>query len=142
MHNITLIETFYKKYANHLSDCIPEGIINVDINVLHQLELLEYYNSETKDPSLTRYFHVIETDEKITLINDQFIVWIVPDRLDNVPVTYTLIALNKEEAPQIEMAFSASGVYNTSRLVLRVLEKYLMDIQENEEMIHKIKSSN
>lgn len=138
-NNIEVIESYYNKYINDLSGSIPEGILDIDIEVLHRMELLEYYKNDQRDTSLTRYFHVIETEEKITLINDDFIVWIVPDRVDNIAITYTLIALNKDNVPKLEMAFSAAGVYNTSRLVLRVLEKYLMDIQENEDTMNKIK---
>ena len=53
----------------------------------------------------------------------------------------TLIALNHEEQPQLEIAFSTSGVYNSSRLVLRVLEKYLQEIQETEDTLKSLKNT-
>ncbi len=138
-NHLALIEGYYNKYISDLSEWIPEGILDVDIEVLHRMELLEYYKVDKKDSTLTRYFHVVETEEKITLINEQFIVWIIPDRVGEVAITYALIALNQDNVPKLEMGFSAAGIYNTSRLVLRVLEKYLMEIQENEETLNKIK---
>jgi len=52
--------------------------------------------------------------------------------------TYALIALNHGETePQLEAAFIASGVYNSSALVSKVLEKFLLDIQENERTLDK-----
>lgn len=132
------MDEYYNKYIQDLSDWIPEGIIDVNIDLLQRMDLLGYYKDEKRDPSLTRYFHVIETEEKITLVNDDFVVWIVPDRVGEQAVTYALIALNKDNVPKLEMAFSASGVYNTSRLVLRVLEKLLLEIQENEETMTRI----
>jgi hypothetical protein len=35
----------------------------------------------------------------------------------------------------LELCFITSGVYNTSRLVLRVLEKFLVEIEENEKLL-------
>jgi len=137
MHNLEYLETCYKKYINNISDCLPEDIIQVDLKLLHQLDLLRYHDPSYNDPSLTRYFHVIETDEKITLVNEDFIVWIVPEKINGNPMTYTLIALNTPDEPDLRMCFVTSGVYNTSRLVLRLLEKYLLEIQENENLIRK-----
>jgi len=143
MDNISLLEECYKKYSQNLGAWLPDGITEVNLELLHELDLLKYYNSESHDPALTRYFHVIETEDKITLINEEFIVWIVPDNINEMPKTYTLIALNSETSvPKLEMAFVTTGVYNTSRLVLRVLEKYLKDIQEYEEIISSIKPKN
>jgi hypothetical protein len=121
-----------------MANWLPEDIITVDLNLLQKLNLLDYNDPKSEDPSLTRYFHVVESEEKITLINEDFIVWIVPEKLEDVAVTYTLIALNREGSPELELAFVNSGVYNTSKLVLRVLEKLLHETQENEEMIKKM----
>ena len=113
---------------------MPEGIIDVDLDLLHKMGLLHYHDSVKRDARLTRYFHVLESTDKITLINDLFVVWIVPDKIGHAAVTYTLIALNPDQ-PHLELAYSTSGVYNSSKLVLRILEKYLEEIQENEDFI-------
>ncbi len=105
---------------------------------MQKLDLLSYHLPGSYDTSLTRYFHVIETEEKITLINEQYIVWIVPGKIDNVSITYTMIALNLPTEAKLELVFSTSGVYNTSKLVLRVLEKYLSEIQENEDFMSRL----
>ncbi|CRX37830.1 hypothetical protein [Estrella lausannensis] len=138
MDDIQAIEECFKKIANNLTDWIPEGIAEVDIDLLQRLNLLNV-NNEEEDDELTRYFHVIESQEKITLVNEQFVVWIVPDLVDGVPITYTIIALNKEAFPHPEVAFATSGVYNTSRLVLKVLERYLHEILENEDVLTDLK---
>lgn len=134
MDDIQAIERCFKKIADNLTDWIPEGIVEVDIELLQKLDLLNI-NAEMENDELTRYFHVIESHEKITLVNDQFVVWIVPDLIEGIPITYTIIALNKGTFPHPEVAFATSGVYNTSRLVLKVLEKYLHDILENEDIL-------
>jgi hypothetical protein len=133
------LESCYKKYINNITDWIPEGIQEIDLRLLQKFDLLDYHDRDYKNPNLNRYFQVLETSEKITLVNDQFIVWIVPEKVDETPITYALIALNDGGYPHLEIAFSASGVYNTSHLVLRVLEKFLMEIQETEDLISKYK---
>jgi hypothetical protein len=136
MDDLTQLDEYYKKYISNIGEWMPEGMIPVDLQLLHHFDLLSYHRRDSKDPALTRYFHVVETPEKITLINDQFVVWIVPDKVDNRPVTFTLIALNPEQ-PRLELAFTTSGIYNSSKLVLRVLEKYLQEISETEELLNK-----
>lgn len=137
MDNLTEIDEAFKRFLSNLDEYLPEGLVQVDINLLKELELLSFYKE--KDLSFTRYFQVVETDEKITLINEQFIVWIVSEKIDMVSSTYVFIALNKPE-PHLEIAFSVAGVYNTSRLVLRLLEKYLEEIDDVEESLSQLKS--
>jgi hypothetical protein len=139
MHNINALEETYKKFTQHLSDYLPEGLFQVDIDLLQRLNLLSITNKKD-NPSLTQYFHVVESVEKITLVNEQFIVWIVPENHNGSTCTYVLIALNNEEEAHLETGFVTSGVYNTSRLVLRILEKMLFDIQENEDLLHKFET--
>jgi len=85
------------------------------------------------DPEdLTQYFHVIESQEKVTLFNEQFLVWIVPKTEQDVPVTYVLIAINAQNKTSLEVVFTTSGVYNTPKYVLKVLQFYLLDMLETE----------
>lgn len=141
MHNISLIEDCYRKFIKSINYWIPDGVNFVNLDLLHHYDLLHFLPSYRGGESeLTRYFQIIESPEKITLINDEFVIWIIPDRLDNMPITYTLIALNHvDREPELEMAFVSSGVYNTSKLVLKVLEKFLIEIQENEHVISTLR---
>jgi hypothetical protein len=142
MENINQIEECYRNYIQNMHSLVPDGVVDINLKFLHSYNLLHYYQkNKQQDSSLTRYFHVIETLEKITLVNDQFIVWIVPEKINHVPITYTLIALNFEKCPQLEIVFVASGCYNSSRLILRVLEAFLHEIQETEEMLAKLKKT-
>lgn len=137
MNNRTHLEAFYKRYIHNLSEWLPDGVIDINLEILHKLHLLNFHKG-LDDSALTRYFQVLESEEKLTLINDDFIVWIVPEKNKKNSVTYTLIALNKEDDIRLELAFATRGVYNHSHLVLRLLEKYLMDIQNTEEQIEKL----
>jgi len=140
MDDLDKIEAYFKNYSQDLPRSNPEGIIDIDLTVLRELGLLGYHIPSNYDTSLTRYFHVIETKEKITLVNEQFVVWIIPEKMGEISITYVMIALNRGEILKLELIFSASGVYNNSKLVLRVLEKYLAEIQENEEFMKSLKS--
>lgn len=139
MRNLAVLEACYKKFTQDMPSWLPEDIVEVNLDLLQKLDLLHYHDPAHNDPSLTRYFHVIESDDKITLINDDFVVWIVPEKMHGVALTYTLIALNTLKEPELQMCFVTSGVYNNSRLVLRVLEKYLFEIEENEAMLRSLK---
>lgn len=142
MHNLTLIEECYRKYISNLAKWTPEGIIDVNLKLLHNHDLIDFLEeTRQEEETLTRYFHVVEAPEKITLINDQFIVWIVPENVEGTAITYTLISINNDGKPDLELVFTSTGVYNTSWLVLRVLEKFLLEIQENEELIKRYKAA-
>ncbi len=138
-NNLPQIEEYYQKITADINTWLPEGIIEVDLSLLQSLGLLKYHSLDKKNFTLTRYFHLLESTDKITLINEQFIVWIVPEKTDNHALTYTLIALNSPDHPHLETAFSTTGIYNSSRLVLRILEKFLYEIQETEDVLKMIR---
>lgn len=143
MDHVQPFEELYKKYLFHLAEYLPDGIIDIDLPLLQRMNLLEEFKEPPRSShhALTHYFQVLETDEKITLLNEQFIVWIVPSQTESENYTRVLIALQQSNGPHLEMAFSVSGVYNTSRLLLRILEKYLEEIYENEELLCQLKRS-
>lgn len=135
MDKIAELDSSYEQFIRRLPELIPDGITFVDLKLLQKLGLLyEELESDTST-SLTRFFHVVESKDKITLFNDQFVIWIVPEKVNNEPTTLVLVALDDHSKPKLEMAFSMTGIYNTSRLVLRVLEKFLSEIQENEDLL-------
>lgn len=133
MLNPVQIEAAYKDFMDSLPQCAHDGILQVDIHVLQELGLLkDLQDDENEQEDLTQYFHVIESAEKVTLFNEQFIVWIVPRVEENIPSTYVLIALNHQEKASLEVVFSTSGVYNTPRYVLKILQHFLVDVLETE----------
>jgi len=127
------IEEIYKEYINNLADLAHDGITGVDLNLLHELGLLDDLNDSEDDPDdLTQYFHVIESAEKVTLFNEQFLIWIVPKMEQDNPTTYVIIALVSGDKAHLEVVFSTSGVYNTPKYVLKVLQHFLLDMLETE----------
>ena len=135
MDKIAELDSCYEAFMKNLPELIPDGIVEVDVHLLQRLELLQEEQVANISPSLTRFFHVVEAKEKITLFNDQYVIWVVPEKVEEEPTTLVLIALIEEGKLRLELVFSTSGIYNTSRLVLRVLEKLLAEIQETQEVI-------
>ena len=134
------IEASYKQFMENLSVWAPDGILKIDLHVLHDLNLLDSMQEDHGDPDdLTQYFHVSESAEKVTLYNDQFVVWIVPKMDEQQPMTYVLIALcQQDHAPHLEIVFETSGIYNTPRYVLKILQHFLADVLETEQTLTSI----
>lgn len=143
MYNFQLVEDTYNKIIKNVEFWIPEDIYYVNLELLQHYDLLQFQPPINQiDPVENRLFNILETPEKITLINNEFVIWIIPDNTDSRMLTQVLIALNKgEEEPQLVAAFVASGVYNSSRLVLRVLDKFLIEIHDAELALSKFKKT-
>ena len=141
MDKIAELDSTYDQFIRELPKLLPDGILSVDLQLLQKLDLLNEEGTLTAHASLTRFFHVVESKEKITLFNDQFVIWVVPEKEAEEPTTLVLIAMNENAKLRLELAFSTTGIYNTSRLVLRILEKLLSEIQENEECILSLEDS-
>lgn len=142
MLNPIQLEEYYQEYMQNLGKWAHDGIINVDLALLHEFGILSSLEEDEEDPDdLTQYFHVIENPEKVTLFNEQFIVWIVPKMEEEIPATIVLIALVQNEKSHLEIVFTTSGVYNTPRYVLKVLQHYLIDTLETEATLTSIEKN-
>lgn len=137
MANLAQLEATYQRYVADLENWVPDGIVDVDMELLQRLDLLSDLDGDAQEDQerLAQFFHVVESPDKITLFNEEFAVWIVPEIHDNRPVTYGLISLRYDDGIDLEMVFCATGVYNTSRTVLRVLDQMLNEIRETEQAL-------
>jgi len=139
MINPIQLEESYKEFSQDLSKWVPDGIIQVNLALLHDLGLLSRDQLEhTTLDNLSHHFHVIETADKVTLFNQQFAVWIVPKLINDSPNTLTYIALLNVNKPHLEIVFSTSGVYNTPKYILRVLQHFLTEVLDTEAIISSI----
>lgn len=142
MLNPNQIEEAYKQFSSNLGQWIHDGITAIDLKFLHESGLLQTIQDDREEPDdLTQYFHVIESVEKVTLFNDQFIVWIIPKMESEQPTTVVMIALNHPEKPHLEIVFTTNGVYNTPRYVLKVLQHFLIDMLETEATLISIEKN-
>jgi hypothetical protein len=137
MINPNILEEAYKEFSKDLLKWVPDGIIQVDLRLLNDLGLLNSTELEhsISDDQLNHYFHIIETPDKVTLFNEQFAIWIVPQLVEEIPTTTTLIALLQTNKPHLEIVYLTSGVYNTPKYILKVLQHFLAEVQDTEAVI-------
>lgn len=140
MLNPQKLENIYKEFMSDLNRWIQDGITDVNLEMLKEHNLLNQTPEEEKEirSQFPFYFHVIENQGKVTLFNNQFVVWIVPKVINDIPTTLTLISLVKKDTPQLELVFSTTGIYNTPKYVLKVLRHYLTEVIETEEELASI----
>jgi len=133
MLNPMQIEETYREFTSDLTHWAHDGILSINLQALYDQGLLEFLQEDEGEPDdLTQYFHVVESVEKVTLFNEQFIVWIIPKMEAEQPMTCVMIALNHPDKASLEIVFTTRGVYNTPRYVLKVLQHFLLDMLETE----------
>ena len=144
MLNPIELEDSYQEFMANLTSYAPDGIVDVNLQLLSELGILEVeqFEDAQDNEEFPHYFHVIETSEKVTLFNHQFAVWIVPKVINGNPTTLTLISLVSDDLPNLEIVFSTSGLYNTPKYVLKVLKSYLSDVLDTEAVISSIGKTN
>lgn len=140
MINPSILEGAYKEFSRNLAKWVHDEIINVDMKLLNELGILNHAELENtvSDAHLNHYFHIIETPDKVTLFNEQFAIWIVPEPGEDTPSTTTLIALLQTNKPHLEIVYTTSGVYNTPKYILKVLQHFLSEVQDTEAVISSI----
>ncbi|MCH9621234.1 MAG: hypothetical protein S4CHLAM20_06520 [Chlamydiia bacterium] len=131
------LEEYFHQFLDDPSYWVHDGVIDVDLEMLKDWGLLNQTEDEEKllQDQFPFYFHVLENNSKVTLFNNQFIVWIVPDVIDDIPSTTVMIALIKEEDLKLEIVYKTSGVYNTPKYVLKTLRHFLTEVIDTEEEI-------
>ena len=135
------LEEAFVEFSQNLSKHAPDGVISVDLGLLHDLGLLEKakFDQASSSEDLMHYFHVLETADKVTLFNEQFAVWILPKVVQETPLTLTFISrLQGASKPHLELIFSTTGVYNTPKFILKVLEHFLTEVIDTEAIISSI----
>jgi hypothetical protein len=131
------LDEFYSMFLEDPTYWVQDEIIKVDLENLKEFNLLNQSPEEEKllQDQFPFYFHVLENNNKVTLFNNQFIVWIVPDVVDEKPKTTVMIALIKDEDLKLEIVFETDGVYNTPKYVLKTLRYFLTEVIDTEEEI-------
>ncbi len=132
------LEEAFTDFSKNLQKWVPEGIIDVDLKLLHQIGLLHHaeWENAITDAYLTQHFHVLETEEKVTLFNEQFAIWIIPELVEDQSITTVFIALLLPNGkPHLEIVYTAKGVYNTPKYILKVLQYFLEEVKDVEKTL-------
>ncbi len=134
------LEEAFKEFSQNFVKWVPDGIIPVNLGLLHDLGLLQHAEfDQGASDTFAHFFHVLETQDKVTLFNEQFAVWIVPKLIEEQPMTLTFIALlGMGNKLHLEIVFSTSGVYNTPKYILKVLQHFISEVLDTEAVISSI----
>lgn len=132
------LEKYFHQFTDDLSKWIQDGIQNIDHAFLKEAGINVDNNDSNSLDDLPFYFHVIETDEKVTLFNNQFIVWIIPKIVNDESLTYTLICYLHENEPKLEIVFTTKQEFNSPKLLIKTLRYYLTEMIDTESEIASI----
>lgn len=134
MDRVDWLDSYYEKWIEGVKDQSHELLLEVDDALLERMGLTKEGDFKEKQRLESRFFRVVQRGDKMILYNDTFVVWIVPAPAE-MNATYTWIALIDHIAQGFEVGFVAREHYNTSKLVLRLLEQFLKEIEENEQLV-------
>lgn len=131
-----VLEEHFQNFIQNLPKYLPDGVVCVDVRLMEELGLLsvDKMEKDNQDP-LSHYFHVLETQDKITLYNDIFSIWIVPQNAESASKTFIFIGILQNKIPHLEMAFYTEGVFNTPKYIMKILQHYLNEVQDVEALI-------
>jgi hypothetical protein len=133
------LEEAFQDFNQNFKKWVPDGIIQIDLESLCEMGLLNQEDFDEEEPDdVTQYFHVLETPDKITLLNEKFAIWIVPKMVGDVPTTHTYISQLQKDKPQLELVYETSGVYNNPKFILKVLQHFLIDVIDTDAVISSI----
>lgn len=140
MLSIDEINAYYAYMEQHTSDLIPDGVIDVDLKLLQSLDILNP-NQPLGDSSAKELLQAIDSGGRITLFNDRFVLWIIPQSAILPPSTTVILARCTDKTIKPEVAFKTAGIHNQSKTILQIIDRYLIDIQETEEVLEKFEKS-
>jgi hypothetical protein len=140
MLSIEDINAFYAYLTQHTPDLIPDGIIDVDVKLLQSLNILNP-TQNIGSGSAKELLQAIDSGGRITLFNDRFVLWIIPQNDVSPPSTTVILARCNENTIKPEVAFRTAGIHNQSKTILQLIDRYLIDIQETEEVLEKFEHS-
>ena len=137
------LEEAYQDFNKNFIKWVPDGIIQIDLETLCEIGLLNKEDLDEEEPDdVTHYFHVVETPDKITLYNDKFAVWIVPKLIEDTSTTHTFVSQMKKNKANLELVYETKGVYNSPKFILKLLQYFLVEVIDTDNVISSIGKKN
>lgn len=157
---MTLAETFdayFYTFRSNITAFSPDGVLNVDINLLQSLHMLTLksslqpldteleqslfssYLSLLPFSSWTRFATVKEDEEKIILYTGTFVAWIFTEPQDAQSTIAAIGRYKQKEDSSIEItpeiAYTFRGIYNQPKFILSLVDKAFLEIEETDESL-------
>jgi len=136
--NIEEINNFFEKLINNTTTFLPDGIVDINIKILQSLQILSNKHPTPKKPQVLQ---AIEAQGKITLFNEEFIIWVAVQAESTPPCTLVFIARNSNDTIKPELGFRTQGIYNRSKTIMQLIDRFLADIQETECVLSQLESN-
>ncbi|MCB1213501.1 MAG: hypothetical protein KDK40_04305 [Chlamydiia bacterium] len=138
MYQLNRFDKWYEHFTTKHS-WLPDQVIDVDIDLLHQLDLLHFPRSNLSLEEQHHKFVLFQSPEKITLIDHHFVIWIQQRYFSSGLGSFVLIGRHGiEEQMSIEIALIFTGVYDDSILISNLISKALEEIAATEKLIEKM----
>ena len=134
------LDGFFQRLSANTGEFFPDGVVDINVKILHTLGLLSDAPPALLEAPASSLLQAVESDGRITLFNEKFALWIVPQANTPVPTTVTFIARRAGEVFSPEVAFRTQGIHNRSKTILRIIDRFLAEIQETESVIAKLES--
>lgn len=141
MISIEQLDAFFDHLLSHTCDLLPDGILDINVKTLHSLHLLSDALPVSGGVPASTLLQAIESGGKITLYNEKFALWIVPKKNADNASTTVFIARRTDDDIKPEIAFRTIGIHNRSRTILKLIDRFLADIQETETVISKFEQT-
>ena len=141
MVSIEQLDAFFDHLSSHIPDLLPDGILDINVKTLHALHLLSNDTPVAGSPPASTLLQAIESGGKITLYNEKFALWIVPQKNADPSSTLIFIARRTDDEIRPEIGFRTSGIHNRSKTILKLIDRFLADIQETESVISKFEQN-
>jgi hypothetical protein len=139
--SIEQLDAFFDDLTQHTSDLLPDGILEINVKSLHALHLLsENISAPPGSTPASNLLQAIESGGKITLYNEKFALWVAPQKNADPSSTIVFIARRDEDALKPEIAFRTTGIHNRSKIILKLIDRFLLDIQETESVISNLET--
>lgn len=137
---IDQLDAYFETLSQNTQDLLPDGILDINIKTLHALHLL------TDEPSpdevqASHLLQAVESEGRITLFNERFALWIVPQVGAEPSSTIVYVATHRDDELKAELAFRTSGVHNKSKTILRLIDRFLADIQETDSLLSELEKA-
>jgi hypothetical protein len=130
MSDPKVLEEHFQNFIKNLPAFLPDGVAVVNIKLIEELGLLKIEDLEK------------ETPDKITLYNDTFGIWIMPQNQETSSKTFIFIGVIQNKQPHLEMAFCTEGVFNTPKYIMKILQHYLNEVQDVQAVIASMDKKN
>lgn len=140
MVTIDQLDAYFETLSQNTPDFLPDGILDINLKTLHSLHLLTD-EPATDELQASHMLQAVESEGRITLFNDRFALWIVPQVGAEPCSTVVYVATHREGELKAEMGFRTSGIHNKSKTILRLIDRFLADIQETDSLLSDLEKA-